>query len=44
MGAIQDIKIMNNEEHRDKFIEIVTRLKWGTFKNIIFIIIDNFYL
>ena len=30
---------MNNEEHRDKYIEIVIRLKSGTFKNIIFIII-----
>ena len=37
MGAIQDIKIMGNEEHPDKYNEIVTGLKSGTFKNIIFI-------
>ena len=37
MGIVQDIKIRNNEEHLNKYEEIVNGLKSGTFKNIIFI-------
>jgi len=37
MGVVQDIKIMGNEEHPNKYEEIISGLKSGTFKNIIFI-------
>ena len=37
MGVVQDIKIMGNQEHPNKYEEIVNGLKSGTFKDIIFI-------
>ena len=37
MGIVQDIKIMGNEEHPNKYEEIVNGLKNGQFKNIVFI-------
>jgi NAD-dependent SIR2 family protein deacetylase len=37
MGMIQDIKLMGEQEHPNKYEEIINGLKSGTFKNIIFI-------
>ena len=37
MGVVQDIKIMGNEEHLNKYEEIISGLKSGTFRDIIFI-------
>ena len=37
MGMVQDIKIMGDEQHPNKYEEIVSGLKSGTFKDIIFI-------
>ena len=37
MGLVQDIKIIGNEAHPNKYEEIVNGLKNGQFKNIIFI-------
>ena len=37
MGIVQDIKIMNNQEHPNKYEEIINGLKSGEFKEIIFI-------
>ena len=37
MGVVQDIKIMGDEQHPNKYEEIVSGLKSGTFKDVIFI-------
>ena len=37
MGVVQDIKIMGNEQHPNKYEEIISGLKNNEFKNIIFI-------
>ena len=37
MGMVQDIKLMGEEEHPNKYQEIINGLKSNTFKNVIFI-------
>ena len=35
MGVVQDIKLIGEEEHLNKYEEIISGLKSNTFKNII---------
>ena len=44
MGVVQDIKIMGQEEHPNKYEEIVNGLKYGTYKDIIFINVQGYQL